>query len=57
MPKGLSGITRGYLSYVSSNAGQTMEEGKYGVDSVAQMCNFILELYCVKRGGGGRERL
>ena len=27
-----------------------MEEGK----DVAQMCNFISELYCVQRGGVGR---
>jgi len=34
-----------------------MEEGKDGVESVAQMCNFISELFCEQRGGGGRERL
>ena len=34
-----------------------MEEGKDGVESVAKMCNFVSELYCVQRGGGGRERL
>ena len=28
-----------------------------GVESVAQMCNFISEFYCVQRGGGGRERV
>ena len=27
-----------------------MEEG---MESVAQMCNFLLQLYCVQRGGGG----
>jgi len=37
--------------------GPNMEERKDRVDSVAQMCNFISELHCVQRGGGGRERL
>jgi len=35
---------------------KTMEEGRDGVESVAQMCNFIPELFCVQRSGGGRER-
>jgi len=30
-----------------------MEEGKDEVESVAKMCNFVSELYCVQRGGGG----
>jgi len=34
-----------------------MEQGRDGVELVAQMCNFISEFYCVQRGGGGRERL
>ena len=34
-----------------------MEQGRDGVESVAQMCNFISEFYCVQRGGGGRERV
>jgi len=41
----------------SPSAVYTMEEGKDGVESVAQMCDFISELYCLQRGGGGRERL
>ena len=37
--------------------GQSMEEGKDVVESVAQMCNFISELYGVERVGRGWERL
>jgi len=36
---------------------ESKEIGKDGVESVAQMSNFISELYCVQRGGGGRVRL
>ena len=35
----------------------TKEIGKDGVESVAQMCNFISGLFCVQRGDGGREGL
>jgi len=35
---------------------ESKEEGKDGVESVAHMCNFISELYCVQRGGVGWER-
>ena len=34
----------------------SMELGRDGVESVAQMCDFISEFYCVQRGVGGRER-
>ena len=34
-----------------------MEEGRDGVEAVAQLSNFISEFYFVHRRGGGKERL
>jgi len=50
-------IKKGYRICTNGNAKHGDRKGWSGVESVAQMCNFISELNWVQRDGGGRERV